>query len=153
METLTAHPHLAQRLCLEITETEAITSLSRTRALMEEARRTGCRFALDDFGSGMASYGYLKDLPVDFLKIDGSFVRRLHRDPVSRAMVRSIHELGRLMGKYTIAEFVVNSSVLEEIEALGIDYAQGFHLGEPRPLEEFFRETPAAAQPVKMRRN
>ena len=153
VETLTAHPHLAQRLCLEITETEAITSLSRTRALMEEARRTGCRFALDDFGSGMASYGYLKDLPVDFLKIDGSFVRRLHRDPVSRAMVRSIHELGRLMGKYTIAEFVVNSSVLEETEALGIDYAQGFHLGEPRPLEEFFRETPAEAQPVKMRRN
>jgi EAL domain-containing protein (putative c-di-GMP-specific phosphodiesterase class I) len=144
------------RLCLEITETEAITNLSRARQFMARAHETGLRFALDDFGSGMSSFGYLKDLPVDYLKIDGRFVRNMDMDPVSMAMVRSIHEIGDLMGKQTIAEFVGHAEVLELLRDMGVGFAQGFHLGEPAPIA---RLSPApsdegdASQPVKIRRS
>ncbi len=136
------------RVCFEITETEAITNLSRARDFLARIHGTGCLFALDDFGSGMSSYGYLKDLPVDFLKIDGRFVRNMDMDPVSQAMVRSIHEIGHLMGKRTIAEFVGHSAVLRALQEMGIDYAQGFYLGEPAPLDALL---PAEARPAVSR--
>ncbi|HIE55887.1 MAG TPA: EAL domain-containing protein, partial [Chromatiaceae bacterium] len=123
------------RICFEITETEAITNLSNARHFMDSIKELGCRFALDDFGSGMSSYAYLKDLPVDFLKIDGRFVNNMHSDPVSFAMVKSIHELGQLMGKRTIAEFVSGAEVMAQLQALGVNYGQGFYLGRPSPLE------------------
>ncbi len=88
----------------------------------------------------MSSYGYLKDLPVDFLKIDGRFVRNMDIDPVSLAMVRSIHEIGHLMGKRTIAEFVGHAAVLKTLQEIGVNFAQGFYLGEPAPLETLSRK-------------
>jgi diguanylate cyclase (GGDEF)-like protein/PAS domain S-box-containing protein len=123
-------------ICLEITETVAITNLSKARRFIAELSKAGCLFALDDFGSGMSSYGYLKDLPVDFLKIDGQFIQDMDSDPVSLAMVRSINEIGQLMGKKTIAEFVASQKTLDLLRLVGVDYAQGFHLGKPSPLNE-----------------
>ncbi len=127
----------ANSICLEITETVAITNLSKARRFIAELRDAGCLFALDDFGSGMSSYGYLKDLPVDFLKIDGQFVRDMDSDPISLAMVRSINEIGQLMGKKTIAEFVANEETLGLLKMIGVDYAQGYLLGEPAPLDDW----------------
>ena len=96
----------------------------------------GCKFALDDFGSGMSSYGYLKKLPVDFLKIDGEFVRDVVTDEVSLAMVRSINEIGHVMGKLTIAEYVENQQIATVLKVIGIDFAQGYEIEKPRPLME-----------------
>ncbi len=123
-------------ICLEITETVAITNLSRARHFITELHHAGCLFALDDFGSGMSSYGYLKDLPVDFLKIDGQFVQGMDRDPISLAMVKSINEIGQLMGKKTIAEHVTSKETLALLAEIGVDYAQGYYLGKPTPLDE-----------------
>ncbi|HDK38506.1 MAG TPA: EAL domain-containing protein, partial [Thiolapillus brandeum] len=129
------------RICLEITETVAITNLSKARHFIAKLHDVGCRFALDDFGSGMSSYGYLKDLPVDFLKIDGQFVQNLHLDPISLAMVRSIHEIGRLMGKRTIAEHISTPEGFALLKEIGVDYAQGHYLGKPEPLDDFLKST------------
>ena len=123
-------------ICLEITETAAITNLSKARRFITELSNAGCQFALDDFGSGMSSYGYLKNLSVDFLKIDGQFVQHMDKDPISLAMVRSINEIGQLMGKRTIAEFAGNAEIMSMLQAMGVDYAQGFYLGEPAPLDD-----------------
>lgn len=121
-------------ICFEVTETAAIANLSRAIDLMSELRDLGCRFALDDFGSGLSSFGYLKALPVDFLKIDGGFVRHLDVEPIDRVMVKSINEVGHAMGLKTIAEFVENDRVMHELRQLGVDYAQGFSLGRPVSL-------------------
>ncbi|WP_456379003.1 EAL domain-containing protein [Thiolapillus sp.] len=123
-------------ICLEITETVAITNLSRARHFITKLRTAGCLFALDDFGSGMSSYGYLKDLPVDFLKIDGQFVQGMDKDPISLAMVKSINEIGQLMGKKTIAEHVANKNTMALLAEIRVDYAQGYYLGEPAPLDD-----------------
>jgi diguanylate cyclase (GGDEF)-like protein/PAS domain S-box-containing protein len=127
---------LAQSLCFEITETVAISNLAEATALIETARALGCRFALDDFGSGLSSFSYLKNLPVDYLKIDGSFIRDLVRDPTDAAVVRAINEVGRSMRKQMIAEFVESEEILAALRDMGVDYAQGFHIGRPRPLDE-----------------
>jgi EAL domain-containing protein (putative c-di-GMP-specific phosphodiesterase class I) len=96
----------------------------------------GCLFALDDFGAGMSSFAYLKNLKVDFVKIDGSFVRDLHEDAVNCALVKSINEIGHIMGKKTIAEFVENSEINAVLKVIGVDYAQGYHFGKPEPLNK-----------------
>ena len=103
---------------------------------MQTLRARGCRFALDDFGSGLASFGYLKTLPVDFLKIDGQFVRDIADDAIDRALVRSINDIGKVMGKQTIAEFVESDAVLACLRAIGVDHAQGHAVARPRPLGE-----------------
>ncbi len=123
-------------ICFEITETAAIINLSQAVNFMGVLRDAGCRFALDDFGSGMSSYGYLKQLPVDFLKIDGEFVRDMVFDKVSRAMVRSIHEIGHIMGKKTIAEYVESEEILAILRQLGVNYAQGYRIHRPQALED-----------------
>ena len=133
------------KLCFEITETAAIANLSKAMAFMASLRRLGCRFALDDFGSGLSSFAYLKTLPVDFLKIDGMFVRDIAVDPIDLAMVRSINGIGQVMGKTTVAEFVESEAILDRLREIGVDYAQGYHLGAPRPLDELLPPTAADA--------
>ena len=122
-------PHAA--VCFEITETTAVTSLQKAVDFMTALRGCGCRFALDDFGVGVSSFTYLKHLPVDYLKIDGSFVKDLLQDPVDRAMVEAINRIGHLMGKLTIAESVENGATVEALRAIGVDYAQGFGIAMP----------------------
>lgn len=122
------------RICFEITETAAIGQLSHASSFIHQLKKLGCLFALDDFGSGLSSFGYLKNLPVDFLKIDGQFVKDIVDDPIDAAMVRSINEIGRVMGMKTIAEFVENDAILECLSQIGVDYAQGYGVARPVPL-------------------
>jgi EAL domain-containing protein (putative c-di-GMP-specific phosphodiesterase class I) len=101
---------------------------------IEVLRRLGCRFALDDFGSGLSSFAYLKSLPVDFLKIDGVFVKDIVEDAIDRELVRAINEIGHVMGKQTIAEFVESKEILTALAEIGVDYVQGYELGKPTLL-------------------
>ncbi len=121
-------------ICFEITETAAIASYSQANRFIHALKEIGCRFALDDFGTGLSSFGYLKHFPVDFLKIDGSFVKEILHDPIDREMVRSINEIGHLTGKQTIAEFAENAEIITMLRGMGIDYAQGYGVSEPKRL-------------------
>ncbi len=125
-------------ICFEITETAAITNLSRARDFIVRLKERGASFALDDFGTGVSSFAYLRELPVDYLKIDGVFVRDIDKDAIALAMVRSIHEIGKVMGMRTIAEFVESEAIVAHLADIGIDYAQGYHIGRPRPAAEIF---------------
>ena len=118
-------------ICFEITETTAIANLASAARFMHELNALGCHFALDDFGAGMSSFGYLKHLPVEYLKIDGSFVTDMVHDPVSREMVAAINEMGHSMKCRTIAEYVESDGILRALHTLGVDYAQGYHIGRP----------------------
>ncbi|MEM9057919.1 MAG: EAL domain-containing protein, partial [Pseudomonadota bacterium] len=126
----------ATRICFEITETAAIASYSQANRFIHALKEQGCKFALDDFGTGLSSFGYLKNFPVDFLKIDGSFVKGILHDPIDREMVRSINEIGHLTGKRTIAEFAENDEIIAMLQKLGVDYAQGYGVAEPRRVLE-----------------
>lgn len=121
-------------ICFEITETAAIASLGKATHFIQELKALGCLFSLDDFGAGMSSFAYLKHLPVDFLKIDGSFVKDLADDPLDRAMVVAINDIGHVMGKKTIAEFVEDTRTLELLKEIGVDYAQGIGVARARPF-------------------
>lgn len=125
----------AQSVIFEVTESVAISNINQAKQFLDSLRYMGFKTALDDFGVGHSSYTYLKDLPIDYLKIDGSFVQNIIDDPLSRAMVKSINEVAHVIGIKTIAEYVYNEAVLEEVKALGIDYAQGFHIGKPEPIK------------------
>jgi len=122
-------------LCFEITESAAIARLSSVTQLIRRLQRSGCRFALDDFGAGLSSFAYLKQLPVDYLKIDGAFIRDIDSDPINRAMVEAINTVGHTMGLQTIAEFVETPGVMAQLALLGVDFAQGFLIDRPQPLE------------------
>jgi diguanylate cyclase (GGDEF)-like protein len=124
-------------ICFEITETATIANMNRALRLISELRARGCRFALDDFGTGLASFAYLKHLPVDYLKIDGTFVKDIVRDPVNRAIVKATNEIGHALGIKTIAEYVEDAETLQALRELGVDYGQGFGIARPRPLETF----------------
>ncbi len=136
LEQLASSAVPAEWLCFEVTETAAIANFSAARNFIARIRERGCHFALDDFGAGMSSFGYLKNLPADYLKIDGAFVRELPDSHVDAAMVRSINEVGKVMGMMTIAEFVENESILASLRDIGVDYAQGYGVGKPAPLEQ-----------------
>jgi diguanylate cyclase (GGDEF)-like protein len=123
------------QVCFEVTETAAITNLEEAADFIRELQGLGCRFSLDDFGSGLASYGHLKHLPVDYIKIDGSFIRDVADDPADLALVRSINEMGHLMGKRTIAEYVENDRIRALMAEIGVDYVQGYGVEKPRPLD------------------
>ena len=125
----------ANRICLEITETAAIQNLSKANHFIQQLRERGCYFALDDFGSGLSSFAYLKTLPVDYLKIDGFFVRDMVDDRINFELVKSINDVGHVMGKRTIAEFVENDETLDALRETGVDYAQGFNIAKPRPIK------------------
>jgi diguanylate cyclase (GGDEF)-like protein/PAS domain S-box-containing protein len=124
----------ASRICFEITETAAVANFSQANRFIQALKELGCKFSLDDFGTGLSSFGYLKHFPVDYLKIDGSFVREIVRDPIDREMVRSINEIGHLTGKQTIAEFAASDEIIEVLRGLGVDYAQGYGVGQAVPI-------------------
>ncbi len=123
-------------ICFEITETAAIVNLKNTINLFTALRKTGCKFALDDFGSGMSSFMYLKNFEVDYLKIDGSFVKEMHENKIDHAMVRSIHSVAEALNIKTVAEFVENDEILKELKIIGVHYGQGIRLGEPVVLKK-----------------
>ncbi len=124
-----------EKICFEITETTAISNIKMALKMIQTMKDVGCRFALDDFGSGVSSFDYLKQLPVDFLKIDGTFVRDIVDDPVDLQMVRSIHEIAQVMGIKTIAEFVENDDIKNRLSEIGVDYVQGHGIAKPVALQ------------------
>jgi diguanylate cyclase (GGDEF)-like protein/PAS domain S-box-containing protein len=128
----------ATKICFALTETVAVANMGKARSFMSALRKHGVRFALDDFGSGMSSFYYLRNLPCDFVKIDGGFVKNMSQDPIDAAMVRSINEIGKLMGKRTVAEFVEDARTLELLAQVGVDYAQGYGVALPEPLVRLF---------------
>lgn len=121
-------------ICFEITETAAIANLDRAVTLMQDLQQIGCRFALDDFGSGMSSFGYLKKLPINYIKIDGSFVKDMLHDRIDRAMVEAINNIGHVMGIQTIAEFVEDEKTMIALQEMNVNFAQGYGIGKPEPL-------------------
>jgi diguanylate cyclase (GGDEF)-like protein/PAS domain S-box-containing protein len=129
------------RLILEITETAAIADITRAQEFIRELRSLGCKFAIDDFGVGFSSFYYLKHLPVDYLKIDGSFIRNLPNDPADQHLVQSMIQLARGLGKLTVAEFVSDEETATLLRTLGVDFGQGFFLGRPTPVSEVFPPT------------
>jgi len=126
----------ATKICFEITETAAIASYSQANRFIQSLKELGCKFALDDFGTGLSSFGYLKHFPVDYLKIDGSFVKEILHDPIDREMVRSINEIGHLTGKQTIAEWAETDEIVTMLRGIGVDFAQGYAIDEPRRIFE-----------------
>lgn len=124
-------------VAFEITETAMIMNMSKVQSLIMSIKSLGCHFALDDFGSGFSSLSYLRDLPVDTLKIDGSFIHNLECDELSQALVRSINDIAHTLSKETVAEFVETPEALQLLRQMGVDYAQGWHLGRPVPLRDF----------------
>ena len=124
-------------ICFEITETAAISNLSRVIHFMQSLKKLGCKFSLDDFGSGLSSFTYLKNLPVDYLKIDGQFIRNVAEDRVDESMVRAINQVGQAMGIETIAERVETREVLDKLSALGVEFAQGYFIARPTSVRTF----------------
>ncbi len=127
-------------ICFEITETAAIVNLKNTILLFSALQKMGCSFALDDFGSGMSSFMYLKNFDVDYLKIDGSFVKEMHLNRIDHAMVRSIHNVAESMNIKTVAEYVENDAILKQLELIGVHYGQGLHLGAPIKVRELINQ-------------
>jgi len=137
-------------LCFEMTETAAMSSLANSKHFVRQLRERGCRFALDDFGSGLSSFIFLKNLPVDFLKIDGQFMHNVAHDRVDRGLVEAIAQIGQTMGIRTIAERVDSAEVLTRLADIGIEYAQGHYIAAPQPVEAL--ETLTAREPDVTRR-
>ena len=127
------------RICFEITETAAIKSMEAAKQFMLRVKKLGCRFSLDDFGTGLSSFSYLKALPFDFVKIDGSFVKGILEDRVSESMVRAITEVGHAMGLGIIAEYVENAAIKDKLRAIGVDFVQGYAIEQPIPLGRALR--------------
>ena len=125
------------KIIFEITETTAISNFTSAQSLINETKTLGCRFAIDDFGVGFSSFRYLKDLAVDYIKIDGSFIKKIDKSQADRLFVKSISEISHALGKKTIAEFVENEAIVTILKEYDIDYAQGYHIGKPQPLQLF----------------
>lgn len=146
-ERLRRHPELDPSiLCFEVTETAAIRNLDQAHGFISRMRQLGCRFALDDFGTGLSSFEYIKRLPVDLIKIDGLFVRDIHRNPVDRAIVKAIHEIASEAGMRTIAEFVENDAILTTLRSIGVDYGQGYGIAHPAPIDMLLDESDASRE-------
>ena len=147
---LDAHGTQGEKICFEITETAAIHNLAAAQNFIATLKTRGCRFALDDFGSGTSSFGYLKNLPIDTVKIDGMFVRALRQSDTDRVIVKSINDVAHSLGLLTTAEFVEDAETLAIVTELGVDFAQGFAVGMPEPLP--IPDSPPSAEPIKQAR-
>ncbi|MDE2248472.1 MAG: EAL domain-containing protein [Xanthomonadaceae bacterium] len=145
-----AGAEVCRRICLEITETAAITNMADATVFIEQVHDLGCRVALDDFGAGASSFGYLKALSADMLKIDGQFVKDIVTDPLDEAAVRCFVQVAKVVGMATVAEFVDHPAVLDQLREIGVDYAQGFLLHRPEPIEAVFQ--PPLVDPLPLRR-
>lgn len=132
-EQFSIHQIPPEIICFEITETVAIANLSKAASLIWKLKELGCQFALDDFGSGMSSFAYLKNLPVDYIKIDGNFIKNVADNPIDIVMVEAITKIAHVMGIKTVAEYVESQRVIDKLQELGVDYAQGYYLGKPQP--------------------
>jgi EAL domain-containing protein (putative c-di-GMP-specific phosphodiesterase class I) len=128
----------AGMICFEITETSAIADIPSAKRFIRALKKLGCRFSLDDFGTGMASFSYLKQLPVDFIKIDGGFVTEILNSKIDRAMVEMMVHVAKVMGKKTVAEFVESEEIVKALREIGVDYAQGYAIGKPSPFESMY---------------
>jgi EAL domain-containing protein (putative c-di-GMP-specific phosphodiesterase class I) len=128
----------ARNFCFEITETVAMSNTAKATIFIDNLKRLGCTFALDDFGSGFSSFAYLKKFPADYLKIDGSLVKDIITEPVNIKMIQAINDLGHALGMKTIAEFVSAKDIHDMLAGIHVDYAQGYYISEPKPLSIFF---------------
>jgi EAL domain-containing protein (putative c-di-GMP-specific phosphodiesterase class I) len=137
IDELKKHKLPKNAICFEITETAAISNLSRVVHFMQTLKKLGCMFSLDDFGSGLSSFTYLKNLPVDYLKIDGQFIRNVAEDAVDESMVIAINQVGKAMGIETIAERVETKQVLDKLSELGVEFAQGYYIARPASVRSF----------------
>ena len=124
------------KICFEITETGTIDNMVKATDFVNEFKNIGCKFSIDDFGTGLASHSYLRDLPVDYVKIDGTFIKNIHENPKDFAMAKSINDLAHFLGQETIAEFAENDEVIAKIREIGVDYIQGWGVGRPAPLAD-----------------
>jgi diguanylate cyclase (GGDEF)-like protein/PAS domain S-box-containing protein len=149
LSQLKCNSDIARSLCFEITETAVIANMDEAIRGMESLRNVGCRFSLDDFGSGMASFSYLRRLPVDYLKIDGSFVRGAGCNDDEARFLDLINQIGHHAGKKTVAEFVESEQTLSRVHDIGIDFAQGYQIGRPRPISEFEAPAPRRSAIIK----
>ena len=131
-----AGPHICRKLCIEITETAVVTNLADAALFIEQVRASGIRVALDDFGAGASSFGYLKSLPVDYIKVDGQFIRNITNDSLDEAAVRCFTDVAKVIGVKTVAEFVENDVILERLKLIGIDFVQGYLIHRPAPINE-----------------
>jgi diguanylate cyclase (GGDEF)-like protein/PAS domain S-box-containing protein len=136
IDKLTQSQVAPEKICFEITEAAATANLVNAMKFINQMKEVGCQFALDDFGSGLSSFAYLKKLPVDFLKIDGLFVKNIASDSIDFSMVKSINEIGHVMGKKTVAEFVEDEEILAKLREIGVDFAQGYAIGRPQLIEQ-----------------
>lgn len=130
----------AERLTFELTESASLFNLSITQHVIAELHKLGCSFSVDDFGSGFSSFSYLKQLPADYIKLDGSFIKNLHKDEVDQALVRSIVQVIQALGKKAVAEYVENEAILAILKSMGIDFVQGYHIGHPKPVDDIFKK-------------
>jgi EAL domain-containing protein (putative c-di-GMP-specific phosphodiesterase class I) len=144
-QALERHGLAAHQFCFEITETALIQNFDVARQWVDSVRRLGFRVVLDDFGTGVATFDYLKRLPVDGVKIDGVFIRQIHQSPLDEQIVAAVVAIARSLGKYTVAEFVSDARILEKVVALGVDYSQGWALGRAEPIEMLLAD-PAKTQ-------
>ena len=133
------------KICFEITETTAATNLTDAMEIITELKELGFKFALSDFGTGLSSYTYLKKMPVDYLKIDGAFIKGIAASSNDLAMVQSINEMAHLLGKQTIAEYVENADTQKKLVSIGVDYLQGFHIERPMQLDNLLKTNSLAS--------
>ncbi len=135
-----------EHICFEVTESAAIANLEEAKHFITAIKQKGCRFSLDDFGTGLSSFSYLKNLDVDYLKIDGSFVRDIDKDPIARTMVSAINQVGHAMGLQTIAEYVENETIRDHLQLMQVDFGQGYALGKPEAVSGYPRHHDSAKQ-------
>src|SRR5690606_26456438 len=125
-----------KRITFELTESASLFNLHITQRVIAELHKLGCSFSVDDFGSGFSSFAYLKDLPADYIKLDGSFIQNLHRDTIDQTLVRSMIQVIQALGKKAVAEYVENEAILNILKDMNIDFVQGFYIGHPLPVEK-----------------